>query len=130
MLTSLRFYGFLKTEPSEKIVFTAPFNEKKVLPFRVANAGSLPIGWRVKVNNSRRINVDPPSGVLRANETTLISIICEPFNYHVECSAGDSMTFEWNTVSGSDTRDFDMLSKSDSTFAACSKRIIRILYYA
>jgi len=82
--------GDIATQPSNKIVFNSPFDDKrtyhiKASPYpihssitiivatpilthlsrlQIFNSGGHRIGWAIKTTNARRLGVDPPCGVL------------------------------------------------------------------
>lgn len=60
--------GDLLSEPTEKVVFNAPFIDKTKIPLRITNDGSRQIGWAIKTNCPARISADPPCGVLGPKE--------------------------------------------------------------
>ncbi len=73
--------GDIRTEPSQKLVFNAPFSEKNVYHCRLTNLGVHRIGWAIKTMNKRRLNVDPPAGELHALESQLMTVSCERVDY-------------------------------------------------
>ncbi len=90
--------GEIKTEPSQKLVFNAPFSEKNVYHCRVTNLGAHRIGWAIKTTNMRRLNVDPPAGLLDAKESQMMTVSCEPVDYENEDTNNDRVTFEWTNA--------------------------------
>ena len=112
--------GDIRTVPSQKLFFNAPFDNKislymKVrflerpvgfksnIPFflQVVNAGGHRIGFAFKTTNAARLQMDPPSGVLDPKEEINILISCDAFDAEAQGTNSDRVTVEWvNTPEG------------------------------
>lgn len=62
------------------------------------NGGGRRIGWLIKTTNMKRLNVDPPCGILEPKENVIMAVSCEPFNAAVEDLNNDRITVEWTNI--------------------------------
>uniref|UniRef100_A0A183VFZ4 Major sperm protein n=1 Tax=Toxocara canis TaxID=6265 RepID=A0A183VFZ4_TOXCA len=93
--------GDINTQPGQKIVFNAPYDDKHTYHIKIQNAGGRRIGWAIKTTNMRRLGVDPPCGVLDPKESVLMAVSCDTFNAATEDLNNDRITIEWtNTPDG------------------------------
>ncbi|KAK6101069.1 major sperm protein 2, putative cytoskeletal MSP [Brugia malayi] len=93
--------GDINTQPSSKIVFNAPYDDKHTYHIKITNAGGRRIGWAIKTTNMRRLGVDPPCGVLDPKENVLMAVSCDTFDAAREDINNDRITIEWtNTPDG------------------------------
>ena len=87
--------GDIATQPNAKIVFNSPYDDKRTYHIRVINAGGRRIGFAIKTTNMRRLNVDPPAGVLDPKEAALLAVSCDAFDIASEDTNNDRITVEW-----------------------------------
>ena len=93
--------GDIQTQPANKIVFNAPYDDKHTYHIKITNAGGRRIGWAIKTTNMKRLGVDPPAGVLDPKEAVLMAVSCDAFAYGQEDTNNDRITIEWtNTPDG------------------------------
>ena len=114
--------GDIQTMPNAKIVFNAPYDDKRTYHIKVSHSYSTPcslyliyspvhiqiintggrrIGWAIKTTNARRLGVDPPCGVLDPKESVLMAVSCDSFDVASEDTNNDRITIEWtNTPEG------------------------------
>ena len=93
--------GDIQTQPANKIVFNAPYDDKHTYHIKIINAGGRRIGWAIKTTNMKRLGVDPPAGVLDPKEAVLMAVSCDAFAYGQEDTNNDRITIEWtNTPDG------------------------------
>uniref|UniRef100_A0A915N443 Uncharacterized protein n=4 Tax=Meloidogyne TaxID=189290 RepID=A0A915N443_MELJA len=68
---------------------------------KIINSGGHRIGFAFKTTNPRRLNMDPPNGVLDPKEAINIAISCDAFDPAAEATNNDRVTVEWtNTPEG------------------------------
>ena len=87
--------GDIATQPNAKIVFNAPFDDKHTYHIKVINDGGRRIGYAIKTTNMRRLNVDPPVGVLDPKEAAQLAVSCDAFDIASEDINNDRITIEW-----------------------------------
>ena len=87
--------GDIATQPNAKIVFNAPYDDKHTYHIKVINDGGRRIGFAIKTTNMRRLNVDPPAGVLDPKEAVLLAVSCDAFDIASEDTNNDRITVEW-----------------------------------
>ena len=93
--------GDIQTQPANKIVFNAPYDDKHTYHIKIINAGGRRIGWAIKTTNMKRLGVDPPAGVLDPKEAVLMAVSCDAFAFGQEDTNNDRITIEWtNTPDG------------------------------
>jgi hypothetical protein len=90
--------GDIVTQPNSKIVFNAPYDDKRTYHIKVVNDGGRRIGYAIKTTNMRRLNVDPPAGVLDPKEAVLLAVSCDSFDIASEDSNNDRITVEWTNA--------------------------------
>ncbi|KAI6191527.1 Major sperm protein [Aphelenchoides bicaudatus] len=91
----------ISTQPNNKVVFNAPFDNKHTYHIKITNNGSRRIGWAIKTTIMDRLDVNPPYGVLEAKESALVAISCDAFDYKQEDNHNDRIAIEWaNTPEG------------------------------
>uniref|UniRef100_A0A1I7X4J3 Major sperm protein n=1 Tax=Heterorhabditis bacteriophora TaxID=37862 RepID=A0A1I7X4J3_HETBA len=78
--------GDIQTQPSSKIVFNAPYDDKHTYHIKIINTSARRIGWAIKTTNMKRLGVDPPCGVLDPKEATLMAVSCDTFVYGQDCT--------------------------------------------
>ncbi len=127
--------GDIVTQPSHKIVFNAPFDQKHTYYIRVSlpsvappsssfvqppltppspslqmyNSSGRQIGWAIKTTNPRRLGVDPPCGVLDPKESVLMAVSCNAIESEEEQQAqtsNDRITVEWTNTPEGATKQF------------------------
>ncbi|KAL3068213.1 hypothetical protein niasHS_016407 [Heterodera schachtii] len=97
------------TEPTQKVVFNAPFDNLATCRVRVTNTGTKRIGYNFKTATRRagsafkttkpkRINIIPPHGVLRPKKSVYVAITCDAFDPDNEDTEGDRVTVEWTNT--------------------------------
>uniref|UniRef100_A0A914NCL8 Major sperm protein n=34 Tax=Meloidogyne TaxID=189290 RepID=A0A914NCL8_MELIC len=93
--------GDITTLPAVKVIFNAPFDDKHTYYMKIINSGGHRIGFAFKTTNPRRLNMDPPNGVLDPKEAINIAISCDAFDPAAEATNNDRVTVEWtNTPEG------------------------------
>ncbi|KRY38369.1 Major sperm protein 1 [Trichinella spiralis] len=85
----------LKTSPAERIVFNAPFEEKKNYPFSIINNGKEKIAYMIKLSNEMRTMCEPSHGVLDPGENMWIRVHLEEFKPTVENTQPNTLTIEY-----------------------------------
>ena len=98
--------GDITTQPSAKIVFNAPFDDKHTYHIKIGNAGGRRIGWAIKTTNAARLGVNPPCGVLDPNETVLLAITCNVIDTNAESLNNDRITVEWTNAPDGAAKEF------------------------
>uniref|UniRef100_A0A1I8EHC4 Major sperm protein n=1 Tax=Wuchereria bancrofti TaxID=6293 RepID=A0A1I8EHC4_WUCBA len=89
--------GDINTQPSSKIVFNAPYDDKHTYHIKVIHINT----QAIKTTNMRRLGVDPPCGVLDPKENVLMAVSCDTFDAAREDINNDRITIEWtNTPDG------------------------------
>ncbi|KAL3124892.1 hypothetical protein niasHT_001785 [Heterodera trifolii] len=86
------------TMPTQKVVFNAPFDNKATYYMRVINPGTKRIGYAFKTTKPKRINMNPPNGVLGPKESVNVAISCDAFDPGSEDTKGDRVTVEWTNT--------------------------------
>ena len=90
--------GDIKTEPSAKLIFNAPFSEKNVYNIRLLNNGAHRIGYAIKTTNMKRLEVNPSSGVLDPKEAQMLTIAQQPFPFRSCKQYVDRISIEWTNA--------------------------------
>ncbi|KAL3089785.1 hypothetical protein niasHT_023464 [Heterodera trifolii] len=86
------------TMPTQKVVFNAPFDNKATYYMRVINPGTKRIGYAFKTTKPKRINMNPPNGVLGPKESVNVAVSCDAFDPGSEDTKGDRVTVEWTNT--------------------------------
>uniref|UniRef100_A0A914DSY0 Major sperm protein n=1 Tax=Acrobeloides nanus TaxID=290746 RepID=A0A914DSY0_9BILA len=95
--------GDIQTQPNAKIVFNSPYDHKHTHRIKINNSSARRIGWAIKTTNAKRLEVDPPCGVLDPKEAVLMVVSCDAFDFASEDTNNDRITIEWtNTPEGAD----------------------------
>nr|CAD2167319.1 unnamed protein product [Meloidogyne enterolobii] len=90
--------GDITTLPAVKVIFNAPFDDKHTYYMKIINSGGHRIGFAFKTTNPRRLNMDPPNGVLDPKEAINIAISCDAFDPAAEATNNDRVTVEWTNT--------------------------------
>uniref|UniRef100_A0A914HRQ9 Major sperm protein n=1 Tax=Globodera rostochiensis TaxID=31243 RepID=A0A914HRQ9_GLORO len=88
----------IATMPAQKVVFNAPFDNKATYYVRIINPGTKRIGFAFKTTKPKRINMNPPNGVLGPKESVNVAISCDAFDPSSEDTKGDRVTVEWTNT--------------------------------
>ncbi|KAL3070153.1 hypothetical protein niasHS_016862 [Heterodera schachtii] len=102
----------IATEPTQKVVFNAPFDKMAtawvvVRLGVVTNPGTKRIGYAFntkrigsafKTTKPKRLNVIPPNGTLGAKKSVKVAITCDAFNPDGEDTEGDRVTVKWTNT--------------------------------
>uniref|UniRef100_A0A914DN02 Major sperm protein n=1 Tax=Acrobeloides nanus TaxID=290746 RepID=A0A914DN02_9BILA len=90
--------GDIQTQPNAKIVFNSPYDDKHTNHIKIINSSARRIGWAIKTNNTVRLEVDPPCGVLDPKEAVLMAVSCDAFDFDSEDTSNDHITVEWTNT--------------------------------
>uniref|UniRef100_F1KYY4 Major sperm protein n=1 Tax=Ascaris suum TaxID=6253 RepID=F1KYY4_ASCSU len=86
----------LSFEPSQCLVFNAPFNDRNITYYmRIQNTSMRTIAFAVKSNAIQRLSVDPPSGVLQPKDALNVAVTVKRFEYNEEEISKDRIKFEY-----------------------------------
>ncbi|KAL3100781.1 hypothetical protein niasHT_021060 [Heterodera trifolii] len=64
----------------------------------VINPGTKRIGYAFKTTKPKRINMNPPNGVLGPKESVNVAVSCDAFDPGSEDTKGDRVTVEWTNT--------------------------------
>jgi len=84
----------LKIQPTSKLVFNAPFEEKITYSFKVTNTGGRRVAVSTKASNTKRLELDPSGRVMEPGEAVVWKVSCKPFDF-APGTGNDQVTIEW-----------------------------------
>ncbi|KAL3114834.1 hypothetical protein niasHT_014648 [Heterodera trifolii] len=88
----------IATMPTQKVVFNAPLDNKVIYYIRLINLGTKRIGYAFKTTKPKRINMNPPNGVLGPKESVNVAMERDAFDPGSEDTKGDRVTVEWTNT--------------------------------
>uniref|UniRef100_A0AC35FWU0 MSP domain-containing protein n=1 Tax=Panagrolaimus sp. PS1159 TaxID=55785 RepID=A0AC35FWU0_9BILA len=64
----------------------------------IINADGRRNGWAIETTNMKRLDVDPPCGVLDPKDAVLMAGSCDSFQFGQEDTNNDRITIEWTNI--------------------------------
>jgi len=117
----------LKIQPTSKLVFNAPFEEKITYSFKVTNTGGRRVAVSTKASNPKRLDLDPSGRVLEPGEAVAVKVSCKPFDF-APGTPNDQVTIEWVNAPDGGGKQFNYELLFPSRGAVTRKQEIHIEY--